>query len=292
MTTKKTAILSDTFAKSLDKKRASLDYLLFDTPSALADYAGANPPANYDSGASEAWQGYATGRQSGALCRTGDLSRVAPSDALLSRFERFAFAAPRNAWIDDVTGAIPNVQAYIAGQPLNMRRRVKLETAQAPLAIIVDLATSAGINARDIEKRGAAILALVRILSARRPVELWAGCALGANSSREKACAIYTRIETSPLDLATAAHVLVSASFPRALVYGMARKALQFDGGWPFHNDNVARRLYRDMIAPIFPHFGEFLAIPAAHMHDEIHKGPEAWIEKTLESLESSRKAE
>ena len=256
-----------------------------DSPGAMADYAIASGRIR---GADE-WSGGLEAAEAARRCHYGDLPRVAASDALLSRFERFSFQSVRREWRDDICGQVPNVPAYLAGTPLSMRRRAKVESAAAPLAIVVDLTSSAMIGSKDLERRGAAILAIVRVLSARRPVELWAGTITDADS-RKNATAHFARIETAPLDLARAAFVLVSPAFPRQLCYGASRLD-GFEGHWPFGNDTTSRRFLEDIIRPAMPHIGDFLAVPAAHQTDEIHKSPEAWMESTLARLDATEDA-
>ena len=255
---------------------------LYDSCGALADAALASK--RMESSADD-WRGGLTATEAVRRCHAGDLARVAPSDALLGRFERFGFVAPRRAWLNDVTGAIPDVPAYLAGHPLAMRRRTKITDTAAPLAIVADLSSSQGIKTSDLEKRGAAILALVRIMSARRPVELWAGCALDANGQND-ASVILARIDTAPLDLARAAFVMVGSSFPRHVCYALGRALDGFGGGWPYGSHSISRTMMRDMIAPAFSHVSDMLCVPAAHMDDKIHKNPEAWIESRLADLE------
>jgi hypothetical protein len=145
-------------------------------------------------------------------CFTGDISAVAESDALLARMEEHIhMPSTRATWTDDVSGAFPNIPAFLSGQPLNMRQRVKVQIDSAPLAIMVDLGISGGISAQQVRNRGIAILALTRALSAHRPIELWA-CDFGAADeqngygSKTNAVLVAAKIETSPLDLAAASY--------------------------------------------------------------------------------------
>jgi hypothetical protein len=256
-----------------------------DSPGAMADHAIATGRIR---GADE-WSGGLEAAEAARRCHYGDLAQAAASDALLSRFERFGFESVRREWRDDISGQIPNVPAFIAGTPLAMRRRVKVESPAAPLAIVVDLTSSAMISSKQLERRGAAILAIVRVLSARRPVELWAGTITDANNRRD-ATAHFARIETAPLDLARAAFVLVSPAFPRQLCYGASRLD-GFEGHWPFGSDTASREFMADLLRPAMLHIGDFLAIPGAHLSDEMHKNPEAWIESTLARLEGTEAA-
>lgn len=269
--------------KSLDRKPKD-HFTLFDSPSELADWGQANATKNQEwtQSSSRNFFGGDTAEMAYKKAREGDLSGVAASDALMTKFERFTFETGRKAWSDDVCGSIPNVPAFIAGHPLAMRRRTRQDSASAPVAIVADLTTSGGISAEQIAKRGAAILALVRILSSRRPVELWAGCMMDAN--RQDMSAVFCRIETSPLDLATAAYVMTSASFPRRLCYAIARKD-GFSGGWPYDSHSTPQKHGAAMIAPAFAHVGQALYVPPIFYSDLATTDPEAWIEARLSEL-------
>jgi hypothetical protein len=260
-------------------------FALADSLSALADFAQAKGRQNGHGD----WSGNKTLTEACTACRTGDLSLVARSDSLLARFERFTFATPAKAWRRDVSGHRPDVPALLAGHPAAMRRRVRLVTEAAPLAVIVDLTTSGSIDPADIEKRGAAILALCRILAGRRPVELWAGVMTQAFG--REGVALFARIDTAPLDLARAAFAMVSPAYPRQMLYSLARGAYDFGGSWPYKSHNISRDYLADIMRPALPHIGEVLAIPAAHTNDAIHKAPEAWLESTLARLDGTGQA-
>lgn len=270
-----------TVAKALDNASRKTHYILADSLSALSDLACQRGRQNEKS----AWNGNMSLPEACNMAKTGDIKLVEKSDKLLSQFERFSFDAPMKAWQRDVAGHRPDAPAFIAGHPAAMRRRVRLVSQAAPLAVLVDLTMSAGVSNSDIERRGAAILALCRILAGRRPVELWAGCMTDANG--RDACAMFARIDTAPLDLARAAFAMVSPAFPRQMLYSLARGAHGFQGHWPFSDHNVGRKYFADIMRPALPHIGEVLAIPAIHMADNIAKNPEQWIAETLAKLES-----
>jgi hypothetical protein len=229
------------------------------------------------------WYGGVTFDQACQLAIHGDVKLVEKSDALLAKFERYAFETAGKGWRNDVTGGLPDVPAFIAGHPLNMRRRTRLDSAAAPIAIIVDTTISAAINAETIMRRGAAILALVRILAGRRPVELWAVSQVDAN---DKGCAtVGARINTTPLDLGTAAFALTHPAFPRRLCYGIARKH-GFTGSWPYHRSmGESRDFMVDMLRPAMPHMAECLFMPGMHVKDQAADEPELWIEQKLAEL-------
>lgn len=259
---------------------------LFDSPAELADFADAHCADTSDYKQSGSWVGGDSGPIASRKTRLGDLSRVAASDALMTRFERFAFETERKVWRDDMAGGFPNVPAYLAGHPLAMRRRVNDASAAAPLAIIVDLTTSAGIDAQTIARRGAAILAVTRLLTMRRPVELWAGCMTGSGKRNQNLAAVFCKLDTTPLNLATAAYIMTSAAFPRALCYGIADKECGFTaGGWPYNHYNIAANAMPQICAEAFAHVTETLCIPAMFGASKMTDNPEAWIEATLARL-------
>lgn len=258
---------------------------LFDSPAEIADFVQARCQSAANSRGGGSWYGHEDGATIARHARGGDPSRVASSDALLDRFERFAFETERKAWRDDIAGGFPNVPAYLAGHPLAMRRRMTDATASAPLAIVVDLATSSGVSSKTIERRGAAILALTRLLTMRRPVELWAGCLTGAGHNDRECAAIFTKIATQPLDLATAAYVMTSAGFPRCLIYSVAKQEAGFCYHWPYRDHTASRKHLAAICAQGFSHATETLCVPAVHVQDDIADDPEGWIERKLAEL-------
>jgi hypothetical protein len=222
------------------------------------------------------------------LCLTGDLSSVAASDALLSRMEdHITMPSSRSVWESALAGGFPDIPAYLAGQPLNMRTKIKQQTASAPLAIMVDLGISAGITAHQVRNRGVAILALVRALSAHRPIELWAmdfGAADERGGWGKSNCVIVAaKIETSPLDLSSACYALTHPAFVRNVLFGLEERYHNFIGGWPF---SIGRALSRHemevLCAPMWPHVSETLALPGLHLADQSMTDPESWLKCQL----------
>jgi hypothetical protein len=220
-------------------------------------------------------------------CFTGDTSAVPASDLLLSKMEEhILMPSTRALWTDDVAGAFPNIPAFIAGQPLNMRTRVKHQIDSAPLAIMVDLGISAAISAAQVSNRGTAILALVRALSAHRPIELWAmdfGAADEGGMGLPNCVVVAARISTTPLDLSTASYALTHPAFVRQVLFSLETKYHNFVGGWPFRlNRALSRHEMEVLCAPMWPHVSETLALPGLHVADQSMRDPEAWLKRQL----------
>ncbi len=230
----------------------------------------------------ESWTGKQSYDTALNYARNGDLSGVPASDAFLSRFESLHAARPAWARVADVIGSSAIISAAINGHPLSMRRRVRVASENAPLAVCVDLVSSGGIDAKILRKRGALILALVRALSALRPVELWCGGS-SLPFDQEDTFHVWWRMDTSPLDLARAAHVMTSPAFSRGLLYGVVSDAAKSFSGlrWPYNNHYWSRANMRPVLSRVIGS-GDMLCIAAPHAADRLVDEPEAWFSDML----------
>lgn len=210
--------------------------------------------------------------------RSGDLSGVAASEALLDKLEAEQFVSPVWRQRLDVVGGSPCVPAYLSGHPMAMRRRERIMSDAGPLTIIVSMSLSAAIDIETMRKRGASLLALVRLLSANRPVELWIAVCLGGNKHGTHTL---VRLDTAPLDLARAAHMLTCPSVTRGLGYGVCQD-MRSGGQWPHddyaHYQRTARQLYSGVIGTD----SEVLYVGAAHANDPTVKEPLQWLKAML----------
>jgi hypothetical protein len=226
------------------------------------------------------WRGNRSNAESAELIAHGDLSGVPASDAFLAKLESMVFVSRRFRVIDDVCGAVPNVPNYLAGVPCAMRRRVRSTAPSAPLAVFSDITSSAMIDAEQLRARGCAVLALVRLLSNLRPLELWITAGLGGKGEAHH---IVTRIETSPLDLARAAHVLTCPSVSRGICYTLINERLKFSGGaWAYGDVGLERKHGAASLARVCNPGSQVLYIPAIHSRDQSVSDPVAWIKDKL----------
>lgn len=221
---------------------------------------------------------------------TGNNAAVAQSETYLTKLETAMpdlFHSIRKTE-DSMTGGIANVPAYLSGNPLNMRRRTRIVSEQSPLTILVETGNSAALENSQVQARGSAILALVRILSIRRPIELW----LAKGSGNSRGC-LYTmaRIESAPLDLARAAHVIADPLAYRLTMMCLAHRAFSdgtldtkesgWNGQWPYGDINLYRaNAARIMGAAIGA--SETLYLPPAHIEDNSITMPDQWLLKMI----------
>jgi hypothetical protein len=215
---------------------------------------------------------------------TGDNSLVEAADKHLAMIEDQVPMSRGWRNVDDVVGAVPNVPAFLAGHPQCMRRRQRAMRDTAPLAIFMDLTSSAGIDAEDVQKRGVVLLALTRLLVEHRPVELWVGTALGSGGWRSGAVSatVAWRIDTAPLDLARAAYHVSATAMSRGFGYQMAHVELKMPhGSWPFGDYSLHCRTAEERLKHTFAG-QELLYIPPIMLGDEMTKDPVGWVKRVM----------
>ena len=201
----------------------------FDCPAEFAAFlrgpAAVSPYLIAGSGEDSDWHGAPVAATLG-YAQAGDTARVADCDRLLSIMETGAdFATTRSVTVAAVAGGLPNVPAMLAGSPMAMRRRQRVTDQAAPLSVVVDLGVSASVQHDSIARRGAAALALVRLLAATRPVALWvvAGQQCSRFSDHKQNAAFAVRLDTAPLDLSRAAWLLCAPEAFRRAAFAVSQ---------------------------------------------------------------------
>src|SRR5215211_2489773 len=252
-----------------EQRRAEENFVLCDLPG-FAEYADRLPPEKRTADDQRIrWYGGMTYDRSIEAVRSGDLTGVAASDKLLGEMESLAPVSHSWRTLNSVVGMCPNVPQYLAGNPYNMRLKRRGATATAPLSIFVELVASAGIKADTCLKRGAALLALVRMLANLRPIELWCVVAIGQRGSRSSLC---VRLDTAPLDLARAAHMLTHPSVFRALGYKSLENEFYrlagWNGDWAFKDHALHVRTAAESYKRVLNPGSDVLFIAPVHLAD------------------------
>lgn len=256
----------------------SIAVLHYDTMPALADRVRAiahHPRARefHDRGD---WHGRHSWDEAISAMQHGDARNVAASDRILADLEgKLSFESRKFETINSVVGGVPNVGAFLAGSPMNMRLRRRTESDLAPLHVVADGTVSAFFKSEQVRRRGCAVLALVRVLTNSRPVILhWMAATKHNNMSSMVLC----RIETSPIELARASFLLSeTAAFRRVglSVMGTARSDLSLSPSYPLFPVGAAHEALQSIlnVAP-----ADLLYIPQMKMGDGLADDPTAWI--------------
>jgi hypothetical protein len=229
--------------------------------------------------ASKEWTGNKSYQTAVDQVRNGDLSGVAASEALLDKLETEQYVSPMWRNRLDVVGGSPCVPAFLAGHPMAMRRRERVMAEQGPLTIIVSMTLSGGIDTEAMRARGATLLALVRMLSANRPVEVYTAVCLGGDNHGTH---VLTRLDTAPLDLARAAHMLTCPAVTRGIGYGICQEQLRSGGNWPHADFDAYQKTARELYSAVIGTSSEVLYVGAAHYNDPMVRKPVEWLKATL----------
>lgn len=149
----------------------------------------------------------------------GDAETAKRAAALMAQIARVPYATPKRQRVASPYGRV-SVGAYLASDPMPCRRHVKKPSPHAPVSIVVSLNSMATVAARDLEKRGVAIAALVRRLTSDRPVSLYLSRFSVAGSA---ASCMLVKFPTAPLDSHRLAYLLASQGFARGAGFAFHR---------------------------------------------------------------------
>lgn len=229
---------------------------------------------------------------------TGDMSLVPESDALLSMIEsEIDFPTARRQNVATVAGGAVNVPAYLSGRPNCMIQRRDTMSDVGAVKIGLNMFISAQTSQKVIRRRGAAAMALIRALSAVRPVTLSAVHAYrhdpdGKGSKVDSITVI--DLDTSPLDLARAAWFLSAPAATRRLGFSLcyAHAKTFSDTGIPpifgLYNHKEGTRVVAETVATQTD-VSDFLLVPSIHGNDETaahfktDAAAAAWVQTTLQ---------
>ena len=220
----------------------------------------------------------------------GDTNLVPQAEKLLSQLEQ-DIEVPRRVWERSPAGAYCSVPDYVNGLPTSMRRMREIGDEHAPITILVMSSCSAGISAQTMQRRGTVILALVMALSRVRPVSLWT-VATTHGIDKDGETIMSARINTDPLDLATACYTLTSVGFARRLTYGIAERVNGFNGQWPRKYQYGNPKQYYEYLKKVLSQDPtKTLVVGAAELHDELLDHPLKWIKNQINHFVGKQEA-
>ena len=233
-------------------------------------------PDRYSGKASE-WTGGESFEDARRSLLTGKLEAAQAADKLIDKLAGESVELETPQWQQSVAGYFPCVPAYVAGFPDAMWTQASVSSDRAPVRIFASVSCSAGVDASDMEKRGVAILALCQKLQSVRPVELFVFADMGGNGYALMPC---VKIETSPLDLASATYSLSAAGFLRQLCFGWV-EGMGWGGGWAWDMDPRTTEAKRKTRAALRMSDTD-LHIPGGYSEDPLIKNPVAWINEQV----------
>jgi hypothetical protein len=163
-----------------------------------------------------------------------------------------------------------------------MVRRAKDQRSTRCVNVYVNISSSVGFSADDLLKRGSVILAFLQaVQSIGVDIELSLVVPLGTPYDpypgyHRPLCLAVIRIETKPLDLATAGFAIAHPAFARNLGYGVV----------------IANGGMNSVPSQLDPYVKDYLKLQPKDVYleppqwpDPISSNPEAWIESQLLQL-------
>ncbi|NKB39642.1 MAG: hypothetical protein GKR86_01045 [Ilumatobacter sp.] len=181
-------------------------------------------------GSSEAdWAG-GTPNEVIKICRTGDEKWARRAEKMVDQIANVAIS---NIGMDleyNLVHGVLDHAAMMAGDPMCMYGTTITETDKAPVGVYIDNWISSTVPNQIIERRGAAVLALVLALSIYRPVVCKFVSASGASFDHKSDNIQLIPVPTHPMDLGRAAFMLACPMFTRAGTYQMSNTIHNMDG--------------------------------------------------------------
>jgi hypothetical protein len=223
------------------------------------------------------WTGYVSWDEAIDKALHGDSSYVQDANKLI---DKLSVEMPTTRAFKTITspyGGRCHFADWQVGSPTPMRRRIRSNTDYGPLKIVVSTTSSAGISAETMQKRGAAILALLLRLQEIRPIELYLLAELhGAKHGWHYQ---FIKMETKPLDVSVAAFCLCNVGFARHLTYRLAGHIDNFSGAWPNGYGNAT---YAQQRKDRLGLTDEDIMIKEVHATDKLVLQPIEWLKEQL----------
>lgn len=238
--------------------------------------------------------GWASGSETPAMAmeyaRTGNAALVPMAEAFLDQITADVETA-RAEWVPSPVGAFPIVPDYLSGRPDSMRRRVQVDSPMAPVRVMCDLTSSAGVGFEALQKRGAAVLALVMALAQQgRAVELWAGCQLARDTRGGAAGCLMVQLPSHPLHVGVCAHALTSSVWTRQIGYEFLVQTEGTTGSWAWTVPNSPREMarYVSLSRQTLSMGPQDVFVPPVFITDPIIANPVEWVNNALSTAQQT----
>lgn len=190
----------------------------------------------------------------------------------------------------------PVVPRAIAGHPLSMARRETVPDTTAPLSIVVDLGSSEAIGAKELDSLGVYTCAAVKLLSERRPVNLYLATFMQPDFTKYDAVGAVVPINTRPLDIPRVAYLMSSDGFTRGVGHNVCRYLAEVPNSvniyWPYREGMYATKDYTRQFMD--KNFGEgTLYLGPKFIKDPnlkaFRKDPEKWVRSLVDRYKNIR---
>lgn len=182
-----------------------------------------------------------------------------------------------------IAGSRVDVQAYLAGSPMSMRRKVANDLQVRSVNIYVSTTCAGIISAANMLKRGSTIIALLQFLQMQQiAVELYLLAETHGRTDGDFVQVI--QVESHPLNLSTASFAIAHPAFARQITYAVAYKLDGFNGHWGrARGETGTSKKYQQLLADEIGLLPDDIYVPAASYYDsDIMNSPDKWLEKQI----------
>lgn len=229
-----------TVIQSEDKRHA---ITCFDSADAYADYQDKIPAhyKDYMGGIGDKWSG-GSHAENLAKLRNGSKTNAERVSAIVDSVDVGQLLADNMLMLEhSMAGFVPNVSAYLAGQPEAMFDLVESDQKSpvTPIRVIVETTVSSAVTHAELINRGVAMCAFVLALNTVRPVELHVLGIQDYDSGNGSCVGHMVKVFDRYADLGRALFMLTEPGFARALHFPSISN-LQgrycHVGKWPFNS--------------------------------------------------------
>ena len=258
---------------------------MFDSPEEFVESHEKHCGFNYELLHPEEWQG---GRAS--VCRetlrNGCLDNLDNAKEIMSKLDISDLLTSNMPLLEnDMVGFVPNVSAYIAGQPETMFTMIESEqqALNTPIRVFVETTVSAGITHEQLTQRGTSILAFVLAMNTVRPVELYTISVVQSdNASGTFGHAVRL---PNPMDLSRAVWMLTNPGYARGLMFSYMNYLSgvhPYTGPWPF-GSNPTKNRYTECMRDVFSMADNDIFLKGGYLFDhDMLNNPIAWVNKMV----------
>jgi hypothetical protein len=250
----------------------------------MSEFIAAMPAtAEHGSGDASDWNGQESFNDAKINAIHGRSEGMNEAEKMIDSINAENVTSCQQSFVANVAGALPIVPAAIAGSPFSMLQKVDSVQLSAPIRVFASCATSAGISAADMSKRGAAIIALILKLQEVKPVQLFIIGELEGSQENGGSAIPCVRIETTPLDTTAASYALTSAAFLRQLCFEFTDSE-GFNGSWAYRESPQDKEFQDKIKAELFCTEND-LYIRGGYASDKSIQEPAAWVQDRLNEL-------
>ena len=195
-----------------------------------------------------------------------------------------------------VGAGVPIIPAVLSGHPQHVLTLTDAPDYSTPVRVIYDRVSSSNLNAGDVERTAATVAAVIEILQASRPVEVFVVANLdAAHGLGESARGGSKRLQAASMRIKLSAHAsnaelglfLVSLGPIRRGLHSLAKVQYGYSGQWPFgtYGESAGLACMADLAGP------HDIVITSLYSGHPLVKNPAAWAESALEAAFSSMDA-